>query len=217
MTRPTIKDIVAALLDRHGTTYSEEIGIDLAADTPAPLFQWLSACILFSARISADQASRAARSLFDRGLTTPRKMADAGWKKRVEILNENGYARFDESTASMMGETADMLLADYDGDLRKLRSAAGCDPAAMRRRLKAFKGLGDVGVDICFREIQTVWTELQPFADAKSLEAARALDLGESASAVARHVGPDDIARVMTALVRASLAKDIDAIRDAAA
>jgi hypothetical protein len=40
------------------------------------------------------------------------------------------------------------------GDLRRLRAEAGQDPRQERRLLKAVKGLGEVGVDILFREAQ---------------------------------------------------------------
>jgi hypothetical protein len=40
------------LLERHGRTYSEDLGIRLEANTPSALFCWLCAALLFSARIN---------------------------------------------------------------------------------------------------------------------------------------------------------------------
>jgi hypothetical protein len=60
--RKTQKEIVEAVLARHGRTYCAEIGIDIARNTPAPLFQLLVASLLFSARIPAEQAVEAARA-----------------------------------------------------------------------------------------------------------------------------------------------------------
>ena len=128
---------------------------------PTALFQWLCASLLFSARIRADAALRA---LFEAGLTTPETMASATWRS-APILNRSGYARYDESTSRMLGETSRMLLDRYQGDLRKLREAAGRDPQEERRLLEEFKGIGDVGADIFMREVQLVWDELYPFAD----------------------------------------------------
>jgi hypothetical protein len=34
--KPAKKDIVAALLERHGQTYDEELGIDARKGTPSP-------------------------------------------------------------------------------------------------------------------------------------------------------------------------------------
>jgi len=210
------RDIVAALLDRHGQTYSEELGIDLAQNTPSPLFRWLCASILFSARISANIAVKAARALADQGWTTAQAMADTTWEQRVRVLNRSGYARYDESTSRMLGDTVDLLLRQYDGDLRTLREEAGRDPREERRRLKDCKGLGDVGVDIFFRETQCVWDELYPFADKKALKAAGRLDLGNGAEDLARLVDRSDFPRLIAALVRTDLEKDYEGVDQAA-
>ena len=77
-----------------------------------------------------------------------------------------------------------MLLDRYQGDLRKLREAAGRDPQEERRLLEEFKGIGDVGADIFMREVQLVWDELYPFADRRGLSAAARLGLGDDAQAL---------------------------------
>ncbi len=209
-------DVVAVLLDRHGRTYADDLGIALDHGTPSPLFRWLCASILFSARISADTAAKAARALADSGWTTADKMAASTWEERTRVLNASGYARYDESTSRMLGETADLLLTEYGGDLRKLRERADRQPDRERTLLKAFKGMGDVGVDIFFREVQGTWDELFPFADKKSLKAAQALDLGGDAKTLAGLVERQDLPRLVAALVRADLAKDHQDILDAA-
>ena len=208
----TTQETVDALLARHGQTYCDELGIDIAANTPSALFRWLVAAILYSARIRSENATEAARALFEAGLTTPRAMAAASWQDRVDVLTAHGYKRYDESYARMLGDTAEHLLADYGGDLRKLRAAAGQDPQEERRRLKAFKGLGRVGVDIFCREAQLAWRELRPFADRKALKAATRLGLPETAAGLARLVPKRDFPRLVAALVRTDLAKDYDAI-----
>lgn len=208
--------IVDALLDRHGRTFCDEAGIRIETNKPAPLFQSLCLALLFSARIRASIAVDAMRALLDRGWTTAEHMAEAEWGDRVDALNGAGYARFDEKTSTMLGDAAELLLDRYRGDLRRLRAAAGDKPEDERRRLKEVKGIGDVGVDIFFREAQTAWPELYPFADAKSLAGARALGLPDEAGELAQLVERDDFARLVTALVRMELAGDADAIRAAA-
>ena len=204
--------IVRTLLKRTDKTFAEEMGLDLKRNTPMPLFLWLVAANLFSARISADQALRAAKALKDAGLTTADHMAEATWKERVIILNRNGYARFDEKTSRFLQDMADQCLSDYGGDLRKLREAAGRDPAEERRLLKTFKGIGDTGADIFFREVQIAWDELYPFADKRSLEAADRLGLGGDAEALAKRVDRNDYPRLLTALLRADLDGALDEI-----
>lgn len=98
------EDIVATLLERHGGTFADELGISLDDPTPSPLFRLLVAAILFSARIRTDIAVAAAKALFDQGWTTPDDLADSTWSQRAKVLNESGYARYDERTAATLGE-----------------------------------------------------------------------------------------------------------------
>ena len=204
---------IERLLERHGRTYCDELGIDIDKNTPSVLFRWLVASILYSARISADNATEAAQALSDAGLTTADKMAEASWQDRVDVLSANGYKRFDESYSRNLGETAEALRDTYQGDLRKLREAADEDPKEMRRLLKAFQGLGDTGVDIFFREAQVAWPELRPFADKKALQAAEKLGLPKTAKGLADRVSEAEFPRLVAALVRTDLAKDYEAVK----
>ena len=190
------KKIADAVIKTHGRLYSEELGIDLVKNTPAQLFRWLCASLLFSARISSDIAMKAAEALFEHGWGSAQKMAKSSWAQRTQTLNEAGYARYDESTSRMLGETAAMLIVEYNGDLRKLRERAGNDVGEERRLLKEFKGIGDVGVDIFFREAQIAWSELYPFADKKALMAAKRLGLPVSAESLSVLAGKADFPRL---------------------
>jgi endonuclease III len=216
MAGPSKDRIIEALLQRHGRTYAAELGIDLERNTPSALYRWLCAATLLSARIGASIAMEAARALADQGWTTAQKMADATWEQRTRTLNQAGYARYDESTSRMLGDTARMLLDKYGGDLRRLRDAAERDPARERALLKECKGIGDVGADIFCREAQIAWDELFPFADRRALEAAARLGLEDDAGKLARHVSRKDYPRLLAALVRTSLANDFDAVLEAA-
>lgn len=197
--------VVDRLLERYGTPFSEDLGLDLGRNTPSVLFRWLCAALLMSARISHEAALQAARALSDAGWTTAKHMADSTWDERVKVLNRSGYARYDESTARMLGDTVALLLDEYDGDLRKLREAAGRDPDAQRERLKAFKGIGDVGADIFFRELQTVWSEHFPFLDDKARDAARRMGLPDAAGDLAERVGRKRFPALAVALARAEV------------
>jgi len=205
--------IIDRLLDRHGRTYCDELGIDIAKNTPSLLFRWLVASILYSARINADNATRTASALTDAGMTTADKMAAASWQDRVDVLSTSGYKRFDESYSRNLGDMAETLRDDYGGDLRELRAAADQDPREMRKRLKAFKGLGEVGIDIFFREVQLAWPELRPFADKKALKAAKKLGLPTTAEGLAEKAGEEDFPRLAAALVRTELAKDHEVLK----
>ena len=212
MARPSQRKIAGALLELHGRTYAEELRIHVERDTPSALFQLLCAALLFSARISAALATRAARALFDRGWTTAQKLAAASWAERTRTLNRAGYARYDESTSRMLGDTSRLLLERYRGDLRRLREEAERDPRRERMLLKEFKGIGDVGADIFFREAQVAWAELCPFADRRALASARKLGLRAEPRALARLVERSDFARLVAALVRVQLAGQHDRV-----
>src|SRR5215217_2693832 len=207
------RDTAAALLERHGRTFADELGIDVAKGTPSPLYRLLCASMLMSARIGSPIAVEAARNLVKRGWRTPQKLADSSWEQRVNALNEAGYARYQERTATMLGDLTEHLLERWRGDLRRLREAAERDPKTERRLLKEFKGLGDVGVDIFFREVQVAWDELRPFADRRALHAAGRLGLSKDASKLAKLVGDEDYPRLVAALVRVELEDDYEAVR----
>lgn len=215
MARPPNDAVVEALLERHGQTFADEIGIDVAKDTPQELFGLLCASILFSARISSDLAVRASQALRRQGWRSARKLEEATWSERTRVLNEAGYARFDERTSAMLGDTALLLIGSYDGDLRRLREEAGRDPGRERALLKEVKGLGDVGVDIFFREAQAAWDELYPFADKRARKTARELGLDDEPEELAKLVDKADFPRFVAGLVRAS--KDTERVRRAAA
>ena len=206
MARLSPPDLVKAVLRRYPRTYAEELGLR-SLDTPSPLFRLLVMALLMSARIRASIALEAARVVSRRGWNTPRRMVEASWEERARALNGAGYARYDERTSTMLGETAQLLLDRYGGDLRRLRADAGRDPRAERRLLKQFKGIGDVGVDIFFREAQRSWSELYPFADRRALHAAAQLGLGSDVAGLTRLASGDDFVRLVSGLVRVDLEK----------
>ncbi|MER7520321.1 endonuclease [Streptomyces sp. NPDC126499] len=195
---------IEKLLREHGRTYADEAGITLR-DKPAPLYQLLVLTVLSSIRISAGTATAAARELFSAGLRTPRAMADSSWQQRVDALGRAHYVRYDESTATALGEGAELVLDRFGGDLRRLREEAGGDRDALRSLLREVPRIGPVGADIFCREVQAVWPELRPFFDGRSLATAETLGLPHTPAGLARHVPPEDVARLAAALVRAGL------------
>jgi hypothetical protein len=211
------QDIVVALLARHGRTYAAEAGIRLGRNTPAPLFQLLCLSVLLSARIRSEAAISAARALREAGWATPDGMAASTWSERTTVLNRAGYARYDERTSRMLGDDVAILRERYQGDLRRLRDRAGHDPAAERRLLQDFKGIGAVGASIFAREVQLVWDEQYPYADDRALESAARLGLGDDLPSLV-HLA-EDVARFTTlvvALVRCGLRHDHDEVLAAA-
>jgi endonuclease III len=191
-------DLIHRLLEGYGQTFAEELDIKMRPASPSALFRLLCFALLASARIRHEQALSAARALTESGWSTPQKMASTTWERRVQVLNTHGYARYDEKTSRFLADTSALLLEKYGGDLRKLREAAEHDPRRERELLRECKGVGDVGVDIFFREAQAIWDELYPFGDQRAPEDAKSL---------ARLVPRTRFARLIAALVRVDLAK----------
>jgi hypothetical protein len=200
----TQQRIVRRLLDVAGRTFATEAGIRLA-DKPSPLYRLQVLSVLLSTRIKADIAVAAARELAGAGMTTPSRMLDATWQQRVDALGRAHYVRYDESTATALGDGARLLLDEYRGDLRRLRDEAGGDVAMLRSLLRKLPRLGPVGADIFCREAQQVWPELRPYLDRKALDGAKKVGLPTDPDRLARLAGQDDVARLSAALIRVSL------------
>lgn len=203
--------MVNLLLKHYGKTYSEQAGIKLK-DTPAPLFQMLILSLMLSARIAADKAVSATRSLFDSGFTTAAKMVDATWQQRVDAITWSGYKRYDERTATMLGETAQHVNEHYDGDLRKLRKTAQDEGVAVSKLLTQFKGIGAVGADIFLREVQSVWSDIYPFADERILKIATDLGLPQSVDKLSELCSQQDFPRLTAALMQVKLKREQHAL-----
>src|SRR3954470_11958680 len=124
--------MLRTVLSEAGRTYAEDAGITLK-DQPAPLFKLLVLANLLSTRINAEIAVAAARELSSAGGGTPRGMAGLTWQQRVDALGRAHYVRYDESTATRLGDMAQQVMDDYNGDLRKLPQKAGRDPRAGQR------------------------------------------------------------------------------------
>lgn len=194
---------VTALLEDYGQTYAEQARIRLT-DKPSPLFRLLVLSTLLSTRISAGIAVDAAIELYSAGFRTPQRMCEATWQQRVDALGRGHYRRYDESTASQLGEGAQLLLDEYRGDLRRLRDAAG-DTQGLLDLLQQFPGIGPTGAAIFAREVQGVWPEVAPFFDAKALDGARRAGLPADAEHLGDLVAADDRPRLAAALVRVAL------------
>ena len=217
--------IASALLDRYGRTYAEDAGIRLA-DKPAALYQLLVLATLLSARISADIAIQAARELSAAGYTTPKAMQEASWQDRVDALGRAHYRRYDERTATMLGDGAALLNERWQGDLRKLRDEAAGQGNGhgsgqgkkIASLLQEFPGIGPAGANIFLREVQGVWPSVAPYVDARVQQGAREVGLPTDPAALAELAGSNEkLARLCAALVRITLSKDAAAeVKEAA-
>ncbi|MGI5379699.1 endonuclease [Streptomyces sp. CA-251387] len=211
------KRLVRELVAAHGRTFAEEAGISLK-DTPQPLYRLLVLAHLLSARIRGSIAVDTARELYEAGMRDPRRMAAADWQERVDALGRGGYRRYDERTATQLGDAAELLADRWGGDLRRLRKEADGDVAQLRRLIQEFPGMGPSGADIFLREVQRVWPEVAPYLDDKALSGAQRLGLPKDPQKLVKLAKDTEPAVLAAALVRASLDKEVaeDSLRRAA-
>ena len=171
--------------------YSEDLKIDLTQ--PSGRFQWLLASILFGARISEKISCKTYRAFLEEGIDSPEKILSAGWDRLVRILDAGGYVRYDFSTATRLINIMSKLLERY-GSLEELYQQSS-DTSDLENRLKEFKGIGPVTVQIFLREMRAVW-EINPEVSSRALEIAECLgiDLEE--------LSKELLSRVETALIK---------------
>ncbi|QWC85146.1 endonuclease [Nocardioidaceae bacterium] len=195
------------LLDEHGQTHSAEADINLR-DEPAPLFQLLVLTNLLAANLSADLGVRTAAEL-RKEFRTAHAMADASTDEVRAVLEETRFLRKDQ-TAQQLHDTAAHVVERWDDDLRGMREVADGDAGRLAELVAECPGIGPVGARIFVREVQTIWTELQPYADEHVLELAAAAGLPETAEDLAEMLGDDDLSVLGAALVRAEHEGQLD-------
>jgi endonuclease III len=199
--------IVTELLGRCGSLYAQDAGIKLA-DRPGPLYQLLVLATLLSAPIPAETGIAAARELFAAGYRSPKAMSEASWQDRVDALGRGHYRRYDERTATMLGDGADLLSRKWHGDLRRLRDHAGGEAGAIASMLTEFSGVGPTGASIFLREVQDTWPTVAPYVDAKVTSGARRVRLPYDRESLAKLLADSGKpARLAAALVRVSLSQ----------
>ncbi len=152
----TLKELKQTVL------YSEELGIALQKGEDEEYFKWYLASLLFGGRISETIAKNTYRAFVRHSLLAPGKILDAGWDFLVNpIMREGGYVRYDGRKSDQVLRNCEMLLAEYNGSLRKLHAIAE-NSENLEKRLLAFYGVGPVTVNIFLRELRPYWQKADP-------------------------------------------------------
>jgi len=174
---------IAELVDKLGRPYHELLSINLRSGKKEEIFKWFIASSLFGARISETIAMKTYKQFEKDGLLSPERIIARGWSRLVESLDRGGYVRYDFSTADDFLALSDLLMRNYDGDLNRLHDQAK-DSVDLEVRLKEFRGVGDVTVNIFLRELRGVWKKADPLPGRHAILAARNLGLVKSARPV---------------------------------
>ena len=171
-------------------SYSDELGLDLTK--PEDRFKWFLASVLFAKRISAETAKETFLYFEQEELTSPDAILQAGWDRLVEVLDSGGYTRYDFSTATNLLGIAKTLKEKY-GSLERLHTESS-SPIDLENRLREFKGVGPVGVNIFLRELRGIWEKAKPHPSPMTVVTAQKIGLD-----------PEDVERYESQLVRLNL------------
>jgi hypothetical protein len=192
---------VLEMVDIYGEPYSTMLGIDLRRGDEAYV-KWFLASILYAKPIREESATKTFKAFESHGLADARSIVDAGWDLLVKVLDEGGYARYDNSTANSLLAIFGDLLEEYGGSLQQLYEASRDSEDLERRLIGLGKGIGPVTVSIFLRDMRAVWPKAMPKSTARVKKAANALGIRDIGTFAQKH-GLDAV-RLETALHRRS-------------
>ncbi|TCB94344.1 hypothetical protein E0H26_21920 [Micromonospora zingiberis] len=189
------KKRLARRLAGSGRGFAEQYGFRVT-NNPSSLFQLLCLAVLLARRGDFRRALDSAHALPDAGWDSAGRLARALHGDRARVLRDSGQRGDVEALADLLGDLARTVVERYRGDLRRLRSTAGYDPARERALLTALPGVDAQVADLFLREVQALWGEVAPVADRRALAAARRLGLGRSAADLAGLAGGGESERL---------------------
>jgi hypothetical protein len=172
-----------------GGRFSLELGIDLDSEAEE-IERWTLAATLLGNPIATPVAMHTFRVLEKAGVRT---IPDAGGREQEELvalLDEGGYARYDESTAAGLLSLAEDIANRFDGRLATLGEKI-TESAALERVLLTLPGWRPATVRAFLGELRGVW----PGADTP---------LGHRPRAAARHLKLPDAYPALRSLAAAS-------------
>ncbi|KAI9045271.1 uncharacterized protein KD926_009685 [Aspergillus affinis] len=149
--------------------------------------------MLKSRPISHDLSQQAINKLIEVGYHDIHKLGESSFEERTAVLRDGGYNRYREQGATNLGDLAHFVDERYDGDLNNLWEEAHHDRAKTRELIKEIKGLGDLGVELFFNNVQSVWPSIAPFVDTRSLKTADQVGLGTDLDAIYTELEEDSM------------------------
>ncbi|KAE8146404.1 hypothetical protein BDV25DRAFT_162585 [Aspergillus avenaceus] len=202
---------VQKAIDKLGRTPLDgtSIGMDPLTATPNTLLAMVIDAMLKSRPISHDLSQRAVNKVIEVGYHDIQKLGDSSWDERTMVLKDGGYNRYREQGATDLGELAHLIGDKYDGDLNNLLEKAHHDRESVRKLIKEVRGLGDLGVELFLNNVQSVWPDMAPFVDGRSLKTADEVGIGTDMDAIFEELKRDSMkmSRLANGLSTARLEK----------
>jgi hypothetical protein len=186
---------------KYGEPFSKQLVIDLKSGRSKEIFKWFLASILYAKPIRESSATKTYFCFMKHRVTSAKKVLGAGWEKLVKILDEDGYTRYDFSTADKLLEVFGNLQKNYGGDLNKLHKEVK-NSKDLEEKIKALgKGIGDTIVSIFLCEMRYAWEKADPkpsplvkvamkkpkIKDLKEIASKKKLDLVELETALLKY------------------------------
>jgi len=206
---PELAEICRArqMVARLGGRFSLDLGIDVDRNADE-IDRWaLAATLLGGSPTSV--AIHTYRVLEGAGARTLEDVRHRDREELVRLLDEAGYVRYEESTASRLLALAEAIADRYDGRLAALGEKS-VSPSELERALGALPGWDPVTVGTFVRELRGVWPGAEVPLDPRAAHAARHVALpsdlaGLSALATAAHL---DLRDLEAGLARLALRHD---------
>ncbi|KAL4776719.1 hypothetical protein BDW60DRAFT_49094 [Aspergillus nidulans var. acristatus] len=179
--------------------------------SPDTIFAMLMDAMLKSKPMSHELTDRTLKKLVEVGYHDIQKLGNASWEERAMVLKDGGYNRYREQGSTNLGRLVEFVNEKYEGDLNNLIKKAGYDPTTTRQLIKEVHGLGDLGVELFFNNVQSVWPTIAPFVDSRSLKTAEDAGLGTDLNAIYESLGNDSVrmCKLANALSAARLDKRV--------
>lgn len=163
------------LVNRLGGRFSRELGIELDDDPDgSQVDRWFLAATLFRARIPWVVAELSYRALAGSGVRGLSDVVDRDNDELVDLLDEGGYARYDDLTEKRLRALGAMV-RDRFGSVVSLRRIA--DPGDLESVLCALPGWGPATAGVFLRELRGLWPGAGVPVDLRAVAAAHHLDL----------------------------------------
>jgi len=153
---------IEEFIEKYGTPFSRQLGIDLSSGNNGEFMKWFLASILYGKPIRESSATSTYKSFESHNLLTVESIVKSTWDRLVRLLDEGSYTRYDFSTATKLLEVFQSLKKEYRSNLWNLYNASK-NSQDLERRLKSLgKGIGDTTISIFLREMQEVWPKADP-------------------------------------------------------